>query len=363
MTVAAVNAFTFDSGMKLAFEQFISGYFNGGTYTINGQPLSFPVAKPLFIRPQLHRPLMVPLIVFLPLPSPDQQFRGINLRRILNYQVQAITNDPEGASQDKISQLLGVLFSECRDVLAQSGVRIQRVGEPIPIPDAAREYGVTQRIIRVLVELVGGAASWQQAGQPIVTSSSMVVAFAGAPFTYQIAATNTPTSYGAANLPAGLTINTATGLISGIPAASGNFTVSATNAFGTGILGVTLIMATQPLYSGLPNSLDLTLSQVITLNVPAGFVLYPGKVGLVCDSYAAGGGPIVQPSFSLGVLGNSTKYVANWQCQNLKAANTLDSTKNFTVADQGETSLIITITGATGMTAMMGRAFVEGQMA
>ena len=85
--------------------------------------------------------------------------------------------------------------------------------------------------------------------------------------------------------------------------------------------------------------------------------------GIFCDSYAAGGGPIVQPSFSLGVLGNSTKYVANWQCQNLKAANTLDSTKNFTVADQGETSLIITITGATGMTAMMGRAFVEGQMA
>jgi|GEM_PF-913588 len=54
-------------------------------------------------------------------------------------------------------------------------------------------------------------------------------------FAYQIVATNSPTSYTAANLPDGLSINTSTGSIGGAPTTGGGFnaTITAINAFGS----------------------------------------------------------------------------------------------------------------------------------
>ena len=59
------------------------------------------------------------------------------------------------------------------------------------------------------------------------------------PFSYNLTATNSPTSYGANSLPTGLTINTSTGLVSGTPSATGVFssTMQAENAFGGSIKG------------------------------------------------------------------------------------------------------------------------------
>jgi hypothetical protein len=71
---------------------------------------------------------------------------------------------------------------------------------------------------------------------PVITSATTATATAGNSFTYTIAATNSPTSYNAVGLPAGLSVNTNTGVISGTPAAAGTWgmTISATNAGGTG---------------------------------------------------------------------------------------------------------------------------------
>jgi autotransporter-associated beta strand protein len=57
----------------------------------------------------------------------------------------------------------------------------------------------------------------------------------GSAFSYQIPAANSPTSYGATGLPAGLTLNTSTGLITGTATTAGIYyaSVSATNAGGT----------------------------------------------------------------------------------------------------------------------------------
>ena len=78
---------------------------------------------------------------------------------------------------------------------------------------------------------------------PVITSSgSNYNKTTGSNFTYQIAASNTPTSYGASGLPSGLTVNS-TGYISGtITAGSGSFTVtvSATNIGGTGTRSFTI---------------------------------------------------------------------------------------------------------------------------
>ncbi|HEY4846398.1 MAG TPA: DUF4082 domain-containing protein, partial [Methylocella sp.] len=58
----------------------------------------------------------------------------------------------------------------------------------------------------------------------------------GSPFSYTITATKNPTSFNAAGLPAGLSINTTTGVIAGTPTAAGtsSVTLSATNGLGTG---------------------------------------------------------------------------------------------------------------------------------
>lgn len=74
------------------------------------------------------------------------------------------------------------------------------------------------------------------ATQPDITSPTSASAMIGASFSYQITATEDPDNYSASGLPAGITCNTFTGLISGTPLSAGTSTVTigATNALGTG---------------------------------------------------------------------------------------------------------------------------------
>ena len=79
---------------------------------------------------------------------------------------------------------------------------------------------------------------------PVITSPTTASGTVGASFSYRIAASNSPTSFGATGLPAGLTLNTSTGLISGTPSTAGASTVSisATNSAGTGPATLTIII-------------------------------------------------------------------------------------------------------------------------
>src|SRR4029077_5909491 len=52
---------------------------------------------------------------------------------------------------------------------------------------------------------------------PVITSAGTASGTVGTAFSYQIVATNSPTSFNATGLPAGLTVNAGTGLISGTP--------------------------------------------------------------------------------------------------------------------------------------------------
>ena len=78
---------------------------------------------------------------------------------------------------------------------------------------------------------------------PVVSSGATANGASGTAYAniYQIAASNTPTSYSASNLPPGLAVNSGTGVISGTPTTPGTFnaTVDATNAGGTGSKAVT----------------------------------------------------------------------------------------------------------------------------
>ena len=84
---------------------------------------------------------------------------------------------------------------------------------------------------------------------PVITSATSANASVGSLFSYQITASGTPTSFGATSLPAGLAVNTTTGLISGTPttAAVTNISITATNSAGTAtaVLALTVTQSSQ----------------------------------------------------------------------------------------------------------------------
>src|SRR5208282_4594297 len=67
---------------------------------------------------------------------------------------------------------------------------------------------------------------------PVISSGTSATGTNGSGFSYQITASNSPTSYAATNLPAGLSVSSTTGVISGTPTATGTTSVgiSASNA-------------------------------------------------------------------------------------------------------------------------------------
>lgn len=77
---------------------------------------------------------------------------------------------------------------------------------------------------------------------PVITSPLTASGALGVPFSYQIGATNAPTSYGATNLPPGLTVNTSTGVISGTPSSGGSTSVTITAANAGGSVSATLVL-------------------------------------------------------------------------------------------------------------------------
>ena len=131
---------------------------------------------------------------------------------------------------------------------------------------------------------------------PVVTSAATAEGFTGGAFSYQITATNSPGSYGASGLPAWLTVNTSSGLVTGTPPATGvsTFTVSATNTFGTGARSVTLTVTD-------PNtSLAEALDSPGLLFTSAGLTPWSRQTAVTYDgSDAAVSGPIGHSSSSV----------------------------------------------------------------
>jgi len=81
---------------------------------------------------------------------------------------------------------------------------------------------------------------------PVISSAATATGTTGTAFSYTITASNSPTSFNATGLLAGLSINTSTGVISGTPTATGSYTVTlnATNAGGTSM--ATLALTVNP---------------------------------------------------------------------------------------------------------------------
>lgn len=107
---------------------------------------------------------------------------------------------------------------------------------PYTLTNAGGTQGTTCTVSFKVVD--NGAA-------PSITSATSTTATIWKPFTYQIIASGSPSSYNATGLPSGLTINTSTGLISGRPSQVGTFNVNvfAKNTAGSGSAALTLTIA------------------------------------------------------------------------------------------------------------------------
>ncbi len=83
---------------------------------------------------------------------------------------------------------------------------------------------------------------------PAIVSYPQMSTQVGVGFQYQITASGTPTSYSSTALPAGLSLDPGTGLITGTPTESGHFEIelSAINANGTGTLLLILDISADP---------------------------------------------------------------------------------------------------------------------
>jgi len=110
---------------------------------------------------------------------------------------------------------------------------------------------------------------------PIITITTSASGQVGSTFSYQIAISGgTPTSYNATGLPAGLSIDTASGAITGTPELEGTYTVNLTaaNAGGTGTAALSLDIAADA------DSLKmLPRKRTVTAGKPATLVLLFGN--------------------------------------------------------------------------------------
>jgi uncharacterized protein YhjY with autotransporter beta-barrel domain/mono/diheme cytochrome c family protein len=162
----------------------------------------------------------------------------------------------------------------------------------------------------VMVTATNGSGSANQTltitvtlAAPTITSSNTASGTVASPFSYQITASGVPTSFNATGLPAGLSVNTTTGLISGTPAVNGvtNAMISATNATGTGSQALTITISNLPA----PNA--GSFSATVPFNMPATIDLAGAVTGSVTGFAVAS-----QPTKgTLTLSGSTVTYTPN----------------------------------------------------
>ena len=153
---------------------------------------------------------------------------------------------------------------------------------------------------RIYNRALSAAEVSEIAAPPTITSAATASGTYGSAFSYTIAGSNSPTSYGASGLPTGLGVNTSTGLINGTPTASGTFgaTISAANASGTG--STTLTITIQPPPPAAPSGLTATgTGGAVALNWSAA----SGATSYTVQRSAASGGPY--STLATGISGAS----------------------------------------------------------
>jgi arabinoxylan arabinofuranohydrolase len=135
-------------------------------------------------------------------------------------------------------------------------VTLDEDGQSLPSDWYLRLANETQKMLDGSAPLSSTIPISPNNNVPVISSSGTATGTVNASFTYSITASNNPTSYGASALPAGLSVNTTTGVISGTPTTTGTFnsTVTATNASGTGSKTVVITINPSTPVTGMPGN-------------------------------------------------------------------------------------------------------------
>jgi large repetitive protein len=182
--------------------------------------------------------------------SSDPQWLAVDLgsvanihKIVLNWENAAGQNYQLQVSNDNINwtTVQNVVSNSGGGVLTYNG--LTATGRYVRMYGTTRttQYGYSLFDFQVWgVPLSGGGANL-----PAITSPTSASGTVGVAFSYQITASQNPTSFGATGLPAGLSIDTTTGAITGTPTTAGTSSViiGASNASGSGSATLTLTIS------------------------------------------------------------------------------------------------------------------------
>lgn len=175
-------------------------------------------------------------------------------------------------------------------------------------------------------------------GAPTINESSVILYPSGAAPSYQINASGSPTSYSAVGLPLGLSIDPATGIISGTASTTGVWSVllTATNANGTSVLTtVYLVVGSLPVVSA-PASVTLGLNrasgaiQLSATNSPISYNVKGLPRGLSVDTATGviSGVPTEAGAFTLKLSANNSLGTGPEKTMNLLVTSISYATNN-----------------------------------
>jgi sugar lactone lactonase YvrE len=208
---------------------------------------------------------------------------------------------------------------------------------------------------------------------PQITSTTLAGGAISEPFRYTIVASNQPTSYAAAGLPSGLTINTATGVITGSPTDSGTFSVTlrATNGGGTGSATLSLTITPSVAVitfagnvgasnlSGAMAATATTFSNPSDVAVDVSGNLYVADTNNHVIRKISLSGSVTIVAGQSGISGSADASVATNARFNSPVGLAIDGSGNIFVSDTGN-AVIRKISAAGVVTTLAGAAGVSG---
>jgi uncharacterized protein (DUF1800 family) len=148
---------------------------------------------------------------------------------------------------------------------------------------------------------------------PVITSSLTAVAFLGQPFTFTVTAANNPFGFTATGVPWGLSFNSTNGVISGVPAITGNFDcwLTASNKAGVAasVVHITVLNTPSAVVQEIWTNVPGTSIASIPTGTPANLTNQLASLSNV-PNYGSNYGERIRGYFTAPVTGNFYFWIA-----------------------------------------------------